>query len=81
MDVYEYFKNILDEKELKEDNLIENEGEYCKIVEEITKGSLMQKISENKKYTSTYNSLVDLYNHYRKRKELHNVLKTIKDQG
>ena len=76
VDVYEYFKKELDDIKEKEEGLIKLEEAYCKGIDDITKDTaLMETIKANAKYASLYNSLVDLFNHYKKRQELFNALK------
>jgi len=78
VDVYESYKEQLDNKEIIEEDLIKKEFLFSKKIEEITNGPIViETIKANVKYASLYNSLVDLYNHYKRRQELRNELKNM----
>ena len=75
VDLYEYYKGQIDNKSRICTELIEKEALFSRKLEEITnKPIIIETIKANAKYASLYNSLVDLYNHYKKRQELNNAL-------
>ncbi|MEA2036733.1 MAG: putative Ig domain-containing protein, partial [Nanoarchaeota archaeon] len=71
IDVYEYYNEQFNSKEEVEGDLVKKESSISKYVDEITnKEEMLDKIKENAKYASLYNSLVDIYNHYKRRQDI-----------
>ncbi|MBW2974264.1 hypothetical protein KY366_00970 [Candidatus Woesearchaeota archaeon] len=76
VDVYDSYKNQIDNKEMIEENLIKEEAEFMKMIGDMTNDSrIMGQIKENPKNILIYNSLVDIFNEYKRRQELHNEMK------
>ncbi len=76
VEAYENFKAQFDSIKEKEEELVKTEALFSKKINEITKNpQVIENIKANTKYASLYNSLVDLFNHYKKRQELFDSIK------
>ncbi|MCK5282016.1 MAG: hypothetical protein KAK00_01275 [Nanoarchaeota archaeon] len=79
VDIYEYYKNQLDNKAKSEDNLTKKENLFMRKTDEITnKPKIMQHIRGHMESIPMYNSSVELYDHYKKRQDMHNEMEKIK---
>jgi predicted DNA-binding protein YlxM (UPF0122 family) len=81
VDLYEYYKNkhsILEEKEQK---LVENEKLFCKKVEKLVEDKLIiERIKTDHAMVIIYNSLIELYDHYKKKHELYRRMRELKHE-
>ncbi len=71
VDVFKHYKDQIESKEKIEKEITQKESEFRKKIEEITKNPVtIEKVKMENKLVSWYNSLVDLYNHYKKKSEI-----------
>jgi hypothetical protein len=76
VEIYDYYNKLIGQKESEEKQLADEENKFMRGVEDLTKKpKTLELIRQSEKYAVIYNSLVDLYNHYKRRQEIANELK------
>ncbi len=78
VDIYDLYKNQFDNKKNAGEEIIKIEVEFRKKLEEMTHSvSNIEAIKGNPNLKSYYNTMVDLYNNYKKKEDLLNDLRQI----
>ncbi|MFH1641755.1 MAG: putative Ig domain-containing protein [Nanoarchaeota archaeon] len=76
VDVYSYFKDQLDTKQSIQKQLAELEGEFKNKVAEFTNNApVLEMIKSENNLISLYNSIVDLFNHYKKKEAIYSEIR------
>ena len=77
VDVYEYLKDKHEQLELKDKEIQNVERTFTdKIKGMAKKAIIMEQVQKESDFASIYNSLIDLFNHYMKKQELSNRIKS-----
>lgn len=73
VDIYESYKAKSDDTEIKEESIMEEESLCCNKIEKIASNAeLLDIIKLKPDFAFAYNTLVDLFSHYKKKEEIYN---------